>query len=52
MKLIKAILFTMRIVRTLMVRSGMFNLAEIAEMDKAMHYTDELAQRMEDANNG
>lgn len=48
MKLIKAVLFMMRIVRALMVRSAMFNLAEIDEMDKAIDYTNSLVQRMED----
>lgn len=48
MTLIKYILFMMRIVRALMVRSNMFNLVEIDEMDKAIDYTDSLVHRMED----
>lgn len=47
MKLIKAILFMMCIVRKLMVRSSMFNSAELDTMDKAIDYTNGLISRMD-----
>lgn len=48
MKLIKAILFMMMIVRKLMIESSMCNIVEVNKMDDAINYTSALVQRMED----
>ena len=48
MKLIKAILFMMCVVRKLMIESSMFNIVELNKMDKAIDYTSSLVQRIEE----